>query len=121
MTLLGEVVVAVLLALGAVFALVAAVGVLRFPDVLLRMHASTKAGTLGAGLVYLAAAVRFGDGTSITFAALTILFLMGTMPIGAHAIGRAAHRTGAPLWLGPGSRKTAGHDDAARELHEKER
>ena len=70
----------------------AAVGIIRFPDVLLRMHASTKAGTMGAGLIYGAAALHFGDGTGVTFSLLTVAFLMATMPLGAHAIGRVAYR-----------------------------
>lgn len=87
-----------LIALGGFFCFVAGLGVLRLPDVLIRMHASTKAGTLGSGLILIAVAVFFGDITTITRAVATILFLLITAPVGAHMIGRAAFRSGMPLW-----------------------
>ena len=89
-----------LLLSGGLFALAAAVGVLRLPDVLIRMHASTKAGTLGCGLILVALAVHSGETTVITRAIVAIVFLLLTAPIAAHMIGRAAYRTGAPLWKG---------------------
>ncbi len=74
---------------GAAFVLIAALGVYRLPDVLNRMHASTKAGTLGASLALIAVALHF-DSTAITAKVIaTILFLMLTAPIAAHMIGRA--------------------------------
>ncbi|WP_239479588.1 monovalent cation/H(+) antiporter subunit G [Actibacterium sp. 188UL27-1] len=91
-----EVIAGVLILLGAGFALIAALGVLRLPDVLTRMHASTKAGTLGSSLILVAAAVVFAE-TEITVRVIaTILFLMLTAPIGAHMIGRAAVRKRQP-------------------------
>jgi len=98
MSLLLEWLVAILLVAGGFFAFVAALGVVRLPDIYIRMHASTKAGTLGAGLIFLGAAVHFGDTVSVSLAVLTILFLMVTAPVAAHAIGRAAYRSGTPLW-----------------------
>ena len=95
-----SVITAVLLLSGGLFALAAAVGVLRLPDVLIRMHASTKAGTLGCGLILVALAVHSGETTVITRAIVAIVFLLLTAPIAAHMIGRAAYRTGAPLWKG---------------------
>ena len=71
---------------------------LRFPDVLIRMHASTKAGTLGSGLILVAVAIFFADSATISRAILAILFLMLTAPVAAHMIGRAAFKTGASLW-----------------------
>ncbi|ABD56606.1 monovalent cation/H(+) antiporter subunit G [Jannaschia sp. CCS1] len=93
-----EYVIAGLIILGGFFCFVAGLGVLRLPDVLIRMHASTKAGTLGAGLILIAVAVSFGDITTITRAVATILFLLITAPVAAHMIGRAAFRAGVPLW-----------------------
>lgn len=88
---------ALLLLAGGGFTLVAGLGLLRLPDALVRMHASTKAGTLGAGFILLAAALVFGDlGTSVRMG-LTIAFLLLTAPIAAHLIGRAAYRTATPL------------------------
>lgn len=91
-------VLAILLLLGGFFCLVAGLGVLRLPDVLIRMHASTKAGTLGSGLILAAAAVHFGDGPTVTRALAAILFLLVTAPVAAHMIGRAAFRSGITLW-----------------------
>jgi multicomponent Na+:H+ antiporter subunit G len=77
---------------GGLFAFFAGLGVLRLPGILNKMHASTKAGTLGSALTIAAAAVHFGD-TSVTVRAIaTVLFLLLTAPIAAHMIGRAAAR-----------------------------
>ena len=56
-----ELINALLLILGGLFALTAAFGIVRLPDILIRMHASTKAGTLGCGLILVAVAVHFGE------------------------------------------------------------
>jgi multicomponent Na+:H+ antiporter subunit G len=84
---------------GAFFMLVAAIGVIRMPDLLMRMHAATKAGTLGAGLLLLAVAVQFGE-TGVSIRAMaTLVFLVFTAPVAAHAIARAAYLSGAlRLW-----------------------
>jgi multicomponent Na+:H+ antiporter subunit G len=87
-----------LVLLGGFFCFVAGLGVLRLPDVLIRMHASTKAGTLGSGLIFIAVAVFFADTATITRAVATILFLLITAPVAAHMIGRAAFRSKVPLW-----------------------
>jgi multicomponent Na+:H+ antiporter subunit G len=80
---------------GAFFALVAGLGVLRMQDVYIRMHASTKAGTLGVGMIAAGAAVATG-GESVVKQVLVILFLLFTAPIGAHLIARAAFRARVP-------------------------
>ncbi len=98
--MLSEWIVAGLLLAGGFFVFAAGLGIFRLPDVLIRMHASTKAGTLGAGLIFAAVAVHFADTVSISFAILTIVFLLITAPVAAHAIGRAAYRMGVPLWGG---------------------
>ena len=92
-------IVAALILLGALFTLIAAVGVLRLPDVLIRMHASTKAGTLGCGLILVALAVDAGGDIGILARAVAaFIFLLLTAPVAAHMIGRAAYCTGVPLW-----------------------
>jgi multicomponent Na+:H+ antiporter subunit G len=93
-----EIVIAVVVLLGGFFCFVAGLGVLRLPDVLIRMHASTKAGTLGSGLILAGVAVHFGDTATITRAVATILFLLITAPVAAHMIGRASFRSGETLW-----------------------
>jgi multicomponent Na+:H+ antiporter subunit G len=89
---------AIILLLSGFFCFVAGLGVLRLPDVLIRMHASTKAGTLGAGLILSVVAIYFGDAQTVTRAIAATFFLLVTMPVGAHMIGRAAFRTGVPMW-----------------------
>ncbi len=98
--MVGDLLVAVLVVLGGVFAAGAALGVLRMPDVYIRMHASTKAGTLGVGLTLLGLAVHFGELGVVTRALAAILFFLITAPVAAHMIGRAAYRIGTPLWIG---------------------
>ena len=95
-----EILTALLVVAGGLFAVAAALGVLRLPDVLIRMHASTKAGTLGCGLILVAVAVHFGETGIIARAVAAIVFLMLTAPVAAHMIARAAYRTGVPLWKG---------------------
>lgn len=87
-----DVIVALFLLIGSFFALVAAIGIYRLPDVLMRMHASTKAGTLGSSLILVGCAVLFADGAITTRVIATIVFLMLTAPIAAHMLGRAAAR-----------------------------
>ena len=72
------------------FALVAALGVLRFPDVLTRMHASSKVASFAGALALLAAAIDIGSVSAATRAGFAILFIFLTAPIGAHLLGRAA-------------------------------
>lgn len=97
----------VLLALGALLCLAAAVGLLRFPDLLTRMHAATKPQVLGVLLVLIGVALRSRFGLDIGMLVLIGLFQMLTIPVGAHMVGRAGFRLGevAPtdVHLGPPS------------------
>ena len=88
---------AMLIILGCLFCLIAAVGMLRLPDMLTRMHAATKAGTLGAGLILASVAVHFADTGTVLKAFLALLFIFLTAPVGAHLIARAAYRSGIKL------------------------
>lgn len=88
----------IMVLLGGFFAFVAGLGVLRLPDVLIRMHATTKAGTLASGLIMLAVAIGFGDAPTVARAVAIMFFLLLTAPVAAHMIGRAAFRSGVPLW-----------------------
>ncbi|MFJ1301853.1 cation:proton antiporter [Pseudomonadota bacterium AL_CKDN230030165-1A_HGKHYDSX7] len=82
---------------GFVFLIGAAVGLMRFNDPLQRMHASTKAGTIGAGLTVAGVALGSGNGLAIGIAALTVLFLIFTVPVAGHLLGRAIYFSGEPL------------------------
>ncbi|HEY9012709.1 MAG TPA: monovalent cation/H(+) antiporter subunit G [Devosia sp.] len=81
---------AALILAGSLFSLLAAVGVVRLPDLLTRMHAASKAGVVGAGLVLLAIAVVSADSAIVLRAILGILFLALTTPVSAHLLARAA-------------------------------
>lgn len=95
---ISEIIAAVMLIAGAFFTFVAAVGLYRLPDVLMRMHASTKAGTLGTGFILLAVAVLTPDIGIVSRAIATILFLIITAPVAAHLIGRASYISGTKMW-----------------------
>ena len=91
-----------LIILGGFFAVIGAIGLVRLPDVLLRMHASTKIGTLACGMIMVCCAVFFGTSDIIIRAIAVVLFLLLTAPIGAHMIGRSVVSTGVPLWKNDG-------------------
>ena len=100
---------AILLLLGAAFMLLAAVGLLRLPDLFLRMSATAKAATLGAALTVVGAAVHFGEAAIVGRAMVVVLFLLLTAPVAAHKIGRAGYRRGAPLYEGTICDEAKGH------------
>lgn len=97
---MSEVVVGVILLLGGTLAVLGSFGLVRMPDVLIRMHASTKIGTLSTGLILAASAVWFGEGGVTVRAGMIFFFLLLTAPIASHMIGRAAVRLGVPLFEG---------------------
>ena len=93
-----EYLVAGLLLLGGLFGIAAGVGILRLPDVFIRMHAATKVGTLSSMLILAAAAIFFSEPGVVLRAVLIVVFLLLTAPIGAHMIGRAALSIGVKPW-----------------------
>ncbi len=95
---MSDLIAGLLLALGGAFTLIAGIGIFRMPDVFIRMHASTKVGTLGSGLIMAGVCVHFADPLVIFKGVLVVLFLLLTAPIGAHMIGRAALRIGIQPW-----------------------
>ncbi len=97
---MNDILCAVLIVTGSAFMLVAGLGVVRMPDLFMRMQAATKAATLGAGCMLLAVAVHFGDLMIVTRALLVIAFIFLTAPVAAHTIARAAYSVGTPLWEG---------------------
>ncbi len=98
--MLREILVMTLMLSGAFFMFLAGIGILRMPDLFLRMSSTAKAGTLGAGLLLLAATIHFSDLAITTRSLAIIIFLMLTAPVAAHMIGRAAYFDGVPLWKG---------------------
>jgi multicomponent Na+:H+ antiporter subunit G len=95
-----EILTATMWVAGAAFALLAAVGLLRMPDVFTRMQASTKASTLGLGCLLLGAALQLGDFASFIRVISIGAFILLTTPVAAHVIARAAYLADIPLWEG---------------------
>ena len=89
----------VLLLLGALFSLIAAIGVVRLPDLFTRMHAASKAGPVGSGLVLLAVAVVSADAGVALRAIVGIAFILMTTPVAAHLLARASYRTSDQLHM----------------------
>jgi multicomponent Na+:H+ antiporter subunit G len=85
---------------GLFFDVVGCVGLVRLPDVYNRLQAGTKCVTLGTFLILLGVILRFGLGAVGWKAVVCLWFIAMTSPTAAHAIARAAHRSGLPLWKG---------------------
>lgn len=93
-----DIIVGFLAFLGTIFILLAAVGLLRMPDTYLRISVTTKAATLGVGLLMIAAAIYSND-LAITAKVLAIiLFILLTAPVSGHLIGRTSYMVGVKLW-----------------------
>ncbi len=84
---------------GVAFLCIAAIGVMRLSDPFQRMHAATKAGTLGAGLVIIGAVIAHGALDATIMGILTVVFLLLTVPVAGHLLGRASYVSGARLSL----------------------
>ena len=89
---IGDVIAVVLLLLGALLCLTAGIGLLRFPDVLARMHAGTKPQVLGVLLVMVGSAIRLQGWSATWMLLLVAVFQMLTAPVSAHMISRVAYR-----------------------------
>jgi multicomponent Na+:H+ antiporter subunit G len=72
--------------------------VIRLPDVFMRMHATTKAGTLGAGMILLSVAFVFGTVPVVARSIAIIVFIVLTAPVAAHLMGRSAYISRVPMW-----------------------
>lgn len=110
----AEVLCSTLLILGAVFMLIASVGILRLPDLYMRMSATTKATTFGLMLMILSALIFFDDIGAKGRALAIIAFLCLTGPVSAHMIGRAGYLSGVPLWRGTVVDQLAGYHEEQR-------
>jgi multicomponent Na+:H+ antiporter subunit G len=86
----SDVIVGILAIAGAVMVLLGGIGVLRFPDLYARMHATTKATAVGIGLICVAGAIAIDGETAKILLAAGVIF--NTAPTAAHFIGRAAYR-----------------------------
>lgn len=87
-----NVVAVVLLLMGSFLCLTAGLGLVRFPDVLARMHAGTKPQTLGVLLIMIGGAIRLQGWSTTWMLLLVAAFQLLTAPVSAHLISRVAHR-----------------------------
>ena len=87
---MADIAIGVLAITGSLLVLLAGVGVVRFPDVYARMHAATKAATLGIACIGLAAALALGGEAAKVLLAIAFIFI--TAPSAAHLVGREAYR-----------------------------
>lgn len=86
---------AVFLIAGCTLSLIAAIGLVRFPDLFSRMHAGTKPQVLGLLLILLGIGLRLRDWSDVGMLLAVALFQLLTAPVAAHMVGRAAYRRGA--------------------------
>ena len=100
---LVDVIIYILLALGVFFNILAGIGLLRFPDVYTRLHAGTKCTTFGS-IFLCGSVILYGlrmwilgnvDGSIwVIHTGIALVAILLTNPTGAHALARAAHRSG---------------------------
>ncbi len=96
--MMSNLILSILLLAGSALILIAAIGVVRMPDLMLRMHATSKAGALGGGLLAVASALFFAEADVVVRAISILVFVVMTSPIAAHAIARAGYFVGVPFW-----------------------
>lgn len=115
---MGEIFGTIFMLLGVFLILIAGIGLLRLPDLYIRMSAATKAATLGLGLILLGAVIFFGELGVASRTVATIVFVLLTAPVSAHMIGRAAYTSGVPLWEGTELDELKGrYDESGKILH----
>lgn len=90
----ADAIAAICFLLGALLALIAAIGVLRLPDLLSRMHAATKPQVLGLWLILIGLGFRLREPEAIGLLVLIGLFQLLTTPVANHMVGRASFRAG---------------------------
>lgn len=95
-----ETLIKVLSTIGAVFILIASIGIFRMPDFYTRLSITIKAGTLGIGCILGAGAIHFSEFSITTKVFAIIFFLFITSPVAAFLIARTAYVTGIKLWSG---------------------
>jgi len=99
-----EIIIWIFLIIGVIFNLLGVIGLLRFPDVYTRLHAGTKCTTFGSiflvGSVIIYGLVKWllngvvNDSVLMIHAVFALILILITNPTGAHAIARAAHKSG---------------------------
>jgi len=105
---------AALIVSGSFFGFTAALGLVRMPDIYMRMSTSGKGATLCCGLLLLGVMLLFQDARVTARAVAAIFFLFLTVPVGAHMIARAAYRTDSPMWNGSSMQPPKSNQDEHR-------
>lgn len=100
MASIGNILAGIFVVMGAMFALVASIGILRLPDFYTRIHAASKAGTVGSVLALVALAIVSVQTAEVLRAIAAIVFFFLTAPISAHLLGKAAYSAGYRMWSG---------------------
>ncbi len=95
-----DIVVIISLLIGTFFIFSSSVGLIRFPDVYTRLHAATKASTLGVAGIMIGAFIFLYIEHHIVSGKLIlgVIFVLLTAPVSGHVISRAAHRSGVKPW-----------------------
>ncbi len=93
-------IIAILLLLGSLIVLLAALGLVRLPDMFLRMHAATKSGSFGVVLILSGVLIYFGEWITSIKILLIVAFLFIKAPVASHLIARAGYFLGVSLWQG---------------------
>ncbi|RAV18033.1 Na+/H+ antiporter subunit G [Mycolicibacterium sp. GF69] len=88
----ADIISGILVLAGSALALTAAIGIVRFPDTLTRMHSATKPQTLGLLLVLAGATIRLRGNADVGMLILTGLFALITAPVIANRVGQLAYR-----------------------------
>ena len=115
---MNEILIMILSTIGSLFVLSTAIAMLTKPDVYLRINVTTKAATLGLGLILASAAIYFDDSSVTTRVIAIILFIFLTAPIGGHMLMRSAYFTKTPIWKGTKVDELAGqYDPDTHELY----
>ena len=92
MSTVAQVIASVFILFGALLAFTAAVGIVRFPDTLSRMHAATKPQVVGLIMVLIGAIISLRGNVDIWMLVLVGIFTLVTAPVIAHTVGRVAYR-----------------------------
>lgn len=87
-----------ILILGSLFCLIAAVGIVRMPDLYCRMHAATKAGAFGVSIILVVLCIAMPTMRVFVQSFLIIAFFYLTAPVAAHMVGRVALLHKLPVW-----------------------
>lgn len=95
---MNDLLIKILCTLGAVFILIAALGIYRMPDFYTRLSVTVKAGTIGIGCILAATAIYFFDFSVTTKVFAIVFFIFITSPVAAYMISRTAYVSGVKLW-----------------------